>query len=94
MRDVKKIERPERKFLPENFKVENWSSLKPLFEDLLERSIHSVDTLKEWLKDRSELEAVISEDLAWRSSRAMRGRTGKRGSCETSGAQNSDGTPR
>jgi oligoendopeptidase F len=66
MRDVKKIERPERKFLPENFKVENWSSLKPLFEDLLERSIHSVDTLKEWLKDRSELEAVISEDLAWR----------------------------
>ena len=31
-----------------------------------EREIRSVDDLKQWLKDASELEAVISEDACWR----------------------------
>lgn len=58
--------RPVRKFLPENFKVTSWEVLKPYFDHLLSREISSADGLKKWFLDRSELEAVISEDLAWR----------------------------
>lgn len=58
--------RPSRKFLPETFKVENWDSLKPYFDELLSRKINSQDDLKKWLHDRSEVESVISEDLGWR----------------------------
>ncbi len=63
---AEKIERPERKFLPENFKVSGWDTLKPYFDNLLERKLKSTEDLRQWFRDRSELEAVISEDLAWR----------------------------
>jgi oligoendopeptidase F len=58
--------RPTRKFLPENFKVTSWEVLKPYFDNLLQRTLASSQDLKRWFLDRSELEAVISEDLAWR----------------------------
>src|SRR5688500_184521 len=58
--------RPVRKFLGEDFKVTSWEVLKPFFDNLLERKIDSVDDLRNWFYDRSELESVISEDLAWR----------------------------
>ena len=63
---VKKIERPGRKFLPENFKISNWGTLKPYFDRLLERNFESAEDLRQWFRERSELESVISEDLAWR----------------------------
>lgn len=66
MESVPKIVRPERKFLPENFTVVDWAGLKPYFDELLSRSITSVSDMRSWLSDRSELESVISEDLAWR----------------------------
>lgn len=59
-------ERKPRKFLPEHFKVNNWEELEPFFKDLLEREITSKEDLRQWLRDRSELEAVISEDVGWR----------------------------
>jgi len=58
--------RPVRKFLKEDFKVTSWEGLKPFFENLLDRDINSVADLRNWFHDRSELESVISEDLAWR----------------------------
>jgi oligoendopeptidase F len=58
--------RPERKFLPAEFPVTSWEVLKPYFNDLLNRPIHSLQDLRKWFVDRSELESVISEDLAWR----------------------------
>ena len=58
--------RPVRKFLPENFAVTSWQVLKPYFDNLLNREIKSLPDLKKWFLDRSELESVISEDLAWR----------------------------
>lgn len=58
--------RPVRKFLPEDFKVTSWEVLKPFFDNLLERDLASRNDLKKWFRDRSELESVISEDLAWR----------------------------
>src|SRR5258708_18315453 len=58
--------RPVRQFLNEDFKITTWDSLKPHFDELSERNIASSRDLKNWLRDRSELESVISEDLGWR----------------------------
>lgn len=60
------IKRPTRKFLPEDFVLTSWGRLKPFFDDLLERPLNSTQDLRKWFADRSELESVISEDLAWR----------------------------
>lgn len=58
--------RPARKFLSEDFTVKDWSQLRPYFDQLAERPINNVQSLKDWLHDRSELESVISEDMGWR----------------------------
>lgn len=63
---VEKLKRPARRFLPEDFTLTSWGKLKPYFDDLLNRSLTSIQDLKKWFSDRSELESVISEDLAWR----------------------------
>ena len=64
--DIKKL---PRNYLPADFSVKNWNGLEPYFKELLEREIDSVATLEQWLKDASELEAVISEDACWRQIR-------------------------
>ena len=61
--DIKKI---KRTFLPGNLVVDKWETIEPYFKDLLDRNIDSVQQLKTWLQDMSELEAVINEDAAWR----------------------------
>jgi len=61
--DIKKI---ERSFLPADFTVTNWESLEPYFKNLLERDISTKENLEKWLKDQSELEAVVNEDACWR----------------------------
>jgi oligoendopeptidase F len=66
MKSVEKIARPKRKFLPEDFTIADWSSLKPYFESLLTRNLNSKENLRTWLQERSELESVVSEDMAWR----------------------------
>jgi len=58
--------KPVRKFLPANFKITTWADLKPFFEKLLATEILSAAQLELWLRDRSELESVISEDSGWR----------------------------
>lgn len=55
-----------RYFLPQDFKVTDWQSLQPYFKALIERSINALPELETWLKDVSELDAVISEDACWR----------------------------
>ncbi len=55
-----------RRFLPDKLKVTSWEVLEPYFTQLLNRDIHTVEELENWLKDRSELEAFVSEDMAWR----------------------------
>ncbi|RYD59521.1 MAG: M3 family oligoendopeptidase [Sphingobacteriales bacterium] len=62
-------EKVKRDFLPEDFQVKTWDELQPYFEDLKGRSINSKEELEKWLKDLSELEAVISEDASWRQIR-------------------------
>ncbi len=61
--DIKKM---PRHFLPADFTIVDWKSLEPYFINLDERTINSPADLEQWLKDASELEAVISEDACWR----------------------------
>lgn len=63
---VQSLQRPARKFLPEDFSLTGWEKLKPFFDDLLNRPLKDQTDLKQWFAHRSELESVISEDLAWR----------------------------
>jgi oligoendopeptidase F len=56
----------KRTFVPQNLKVESWASISAFYEDLAGRNISSAAELKQWLSDKSELESVIQEDLAWR----------------------------
>jgi oligoendopeptidase F len=56
----------EREFVDKNFTVTSWELLEPYYDDLLSSEIDSVSELKQWLKDYSELTAVVNEDMAWR----------------------------
>ena len=58
-----------RSYLPKDFKVKDWEGLEPHFKELLERPLNTKEALEQWLKDLSELEAVVSEDAAWRQIR-------------------------
>jgi oligoendopeptidase F len=60
------IKKLPRHFLPADFTITNWESLEPYFKNLDERELNSRAELEAWLKDASELEAVISEDACWR----------------------------
>ncbi|UKJ08854.1 M3 family oligoendopeptidase [Solitalea lacus] len=54
-----------RTFLPQSFEI-TFESIEPFYKQLLERSIQSKEELEQWLRDRSELEATLEEDFAWR----------------------------
>jgi oligoendopeptidase F len=58
--------RPARKFLPEEFTITNFDQIKPYLDKLLSAELNHAAALRKWLKDRSELESVISEDMGWR----------------------------
>jgi oligoendopeptidase F len=59
-------QRPPRQYLPESFTVTDWAAIEPYFIELCDRAIESGQELERWLLNRSELESVLSEDLAWR----------------------------
>jgi len=59
-------QRPARKFLGEEFSLTTWEELQPFYENLKNRSIHSVGDLRQWFLDKSELESYLSENFAWR----------------------------
>ena len=61
--DIKKL---TRHFVPLDFSLTNWEALEPFFKNLAERELEEPPDLEKWLKDVSELEAVVSEDACWR----------------------------
>ena len=60
-----KISKKPRTYIPETLNID-WISLEPIFNDLLSRNISSVSELEKWLLGRSEIEAALEEDFAWR----------------------------
>ncbi len=59
------IKKKKRNYLSANFEI-TWERIEPVFQELQHRNIHSASELEQWLKDRSELEAALEEDFAWR----------------------------
>lgn len=55
-----------RLFLPQSFEITTWENLKPYFDTILEMPINSKEAYETFLSNVSELDSVISEDLAWR----------------------------
>jgi oligoendopeptidase F len=64
--DIRKL---ERHFLPRDFTITDWAALEPYFKELSERPLNSRAGLEQWLRDTSEIEAVVSEDACWRQIR-------------------------
>ena len=60
------IQKITRNFIPADFTVTDWETLEPYFKELLDRNINNTADLEKWLKDQSELEAVVNEDACWR----------------------------
>lgn len=61
-----KINKPTRTFVPQDLTINSWDDLSLLYEDLKSRNLDSVENLEQFLLDKSELDAVIEEDMAWR----------------------------
>jgi oligoendopeptidase F len=59
------ISTKQRTYIPTELEIK-WETLEPIYQELSNRSINSVEELEQWLHDRSELEAAIEEDFAWR----------------------------
>lgn len=59
------IPKKKRNYIPQELEIK-WEKLEPILEELLARPIESVHELEQWLSDKSELEAALEEDFAWR----------------------------
>lgn len=55
----------KRNYIPQNLEIK-WEQLEPIFNELLARQIDNVAQLEQWLKDKSELDAALEENFAWR----------------------------
>lgn len=51
----------KRHFVPADLDPSDWGQLEPVYQSLLERPTDSLEQLKQWLADFSELTAVVSE---------------------------------
>ncbi len=61
-----KIEKNPRKFIAEDLKINTWEDIKLYFDNLLSRELNTKADFEKWLEDRSELDAILEEDMAWR----------------------------
>ncbi len=59
------ITKKPRTYIPQDLTI-TWESLAPIFDELQNRGIENKAAIEQWLKDRSELEAALEEDFAWR----------------------------
>jgi oligoendopeptidase F len=61
-----KLERNERYYLPNDFVLSTWEDVAPFFNKLIDFNFDSKESFVKWLKNRSELDAFLEENLAWR----------------------------
>ncbi|MEN9303842.1 MAG: hypothetical protein RL264_2271 [Bacteroidota bacterium] len=60
------IERAPRIFLAEDLLIENWADIEMYFSHLENINLDSAENLVDFLRKKSELDAVLEEDQAWR----------------------------
>jgi oligoendopeptidase F len=53
-------------FLPSGLTMEAYTDVAPYYDLLLNFEISTEPQLQQWLRNRSELESFISENMAWR----------------------------
>lgn len=58
--------RPARKYVSEEFRISDWSGIEYYLLELKSRELKTIDDFRKWLSDKSELEAILEEDFAWR----------------------------
>jgi oligoendopeptidase F len=56
----------KRSYLPADFAFSSKEDILPLFEELKARKVNDLTSFKNWLSDRSELEAALQENVGWR----------------------------
>lgn len=56
----------QRRYLPADFNAGDRSTVERVFDELASRELADAVALEHWLRDLSELEAVLSEEGAWR----------------------------
>lgn len=56
----------KRAFVPENANLGDWNNVEPMFQNLVNRELHSPAAVEKWLLDQSELLACLSEERARR----------------------------
>ncbi len=59
------VERP-RKYTPKEIDYSEWDKVKPIFSELIDRSLTNKEEVENWLLDMSEVFAVISEESSRR----------------------------
>ncbi|MBC7567599.1 MAG: M3 family oligoendopeptidase [Pedobacter sp.] len=59
------IPKKKRNYIPQELEMK-WEMLEPIIGELLARDISNIQELEHWLRDKSELEAALEEDFAWR----------------------------
>ena len=55
-----------RTFLPQDFTIQTWTELQPYYDQLVAKDISTKANFEDFLAELSELESVVSEDLAWK----------------------------
>jgi oligoendopeptidase F len=55
-----------RRYVSADFKCDSWEKVEKYLSELEERTFSDKLGYLQWLKDKSELEAVLEEDMAWR----------------------------
>lgn len=55
-----------RTFIAKDFTLDSWEELEKYIQTLLNKELSSKEDFLQWLKDKSELDSVIEEDMAWR----------------------------
>ncbi len=55
-----------RLFLPQDFTIQTWTELQPYYDNLVAKDISTKANFEAFLAELSELESVVSEDLAWK----------------------------
>lgn len=63
------IQKLERHFVPTHFILSDWESLKPYFDDLIDREWENENEFHRWLGEWSEVQAVVSEEACWKQIR-------------------------
>ncbi len=66
MSSVLEQAKQKRKYLPADLQINSWEDIRPYYEQLLAFPIDSEAAMLEFLAFRSEVEAVMEEDMSWR----------------------------